>query len=307
MNTAPALWPSLAYGEWAETKKTVQLYAQILGKTRLSLAPPQPEWLGSNLEARACGLSTGAMPWGTTSVEVSLDFVAHELCVDTSDGKTARVPLVPAKSVATVYRVMRDIYAEFGIDVDVWDKPQELEDTTPLSADEEHRSYDPEAVERWWSVVSAVRGVFEEWRSPFFGRTAIAFWWGAFDLAVMRFSGNHAAAPDDRGYIMRYDLDAEFMNAGFWPGDDSSPHPVFYAYLHPKPEGCELAAINPSSAAWIEQMGEWVLPYDEALASGDPRQCILGFLDSVYAVAGSHGGWELERFTYTVPAPPKRA
>ena len=58
---------------------------------------------------------------------------------------------------------------------------------------------------------------------------------------------------------MRYDLDAEFMNAGFWPGDDNAPDPIFYAYIHPKPEGCELAPIDPHGAAWIEQMGEWVM------------------------------------------------
>jgi len=306
MSSAPASWPELPYSDWADTKKTVQLYSQLLGKTRLALAPPQPEWLGSNLEFGARGLTTGAMPWGTVSVEVSLDFIGHELRVDTSDGRTARVPLVPAKSVAAIHRTLTDVYREFGIEVDLWDKPQEVEDTTPLSTDTAHATYDAAAVQRWWAVVSATRNVFEEWRSPFFGRTAIAFWWGAFDVAVMRFNGKHAAAPDDRGYIMRHDLDAEFMNAGFWPGDDNSPNPVFYAYLHPKPEGCELAPINPESAAWIEQMGEWVMPYDVALASGDPRRAILDFLDSVYEIAGSHGGWDLDSFTYTPPAPSKR-
>jgi hypothetical protein len=307
MTPATDVWPLLAYGEWAETKKTVQLYTQMLGKTRLALAPPQPEWLGSNLELGARGLTTGAMPWGTASVEVALDFVSHELRVDTSDGKRAVIPLVPQKSVAAVYRVLLGIYSDFGIEVDLWDKPQEIADTTPLSEDESHATYDRVAVERWWAVLSAVRGVFDEWRSPFFGRTAIAFWWGAFDLAVMRFNGKHAAAPDDRGYIMHYDLDAEFMNAGFWPGDDASPHPVFYAYLHPKPDECELAPINPDSATWIEQMGEWVLSYDDALAGGNPRKAILEFLDSVYAIAGSHAGWDLEQFTYTPPVPPERA
>jgi hypothetical protein len=306
MTTPPTAWPALPYAEWAETKKTIQLYSQLLGKTRLALSPPQPEWLGAGLEVRARGLTTGAMPWGSTAVEVSLDFVTHELCVDTSDGQTARIPLVPAKSVATVYRVLRDVYAEFGIDVDIWDKPQELQDTTPLAEDTAHASYDPAAVERWWTVMSAVRNVFEEWRSSFFGRTAIAFWWGAFDLSVMRFSGKPAVAPDDRGYIMRYDLDAEFMNAGFWPGDDSAPGAVIYAYLNPKPHDCELASIDPESAAWIEQMGEWMLPYDAALATGDPRKAILDFLGSVYSIAGSHGDWDLDSYTYTVPAAPKR-
>ncbi len=35
----PAEWPALPYEEWAETKKTLHMYAQILGKTRLAMAP----------------------------------------------------------------------------------------------------------------------------------------------------------------------------------------------------------------------------------------------------------------------------
>lgn len=306
MYTAPNDWPRLPFTEWADTKQTVQLYSQMLGKTRLSLSPPQPEWLGSGLDVTSRGLTTGAMPWGTASVEVALDFIDHELRVDTSDGKSARIELLPAKSVATVYEILRGIYDDFGIDVDIWDKPQEVDDVTRFADDVDHATYDPVAVRTWWTVISAVRNVFDEWRSPFFGRSAIQFWWGAFDLAVMRFNGEHAEAPDDRGYIMRYDLDAEFMNAGFWPGDDNAANPVFYAYINPKPDDCELAPINAEGAAWIEQMGEWMLPYDAVLASEDPRRALLEFLDSVYAVAGSHGGWDLERHAYTLPAPTKR-
>lgn len=113
-------------------------------------------------------------------------------------------------------------------------------------------------------------------------------------------------APDDRGYIMRYDLDAEFMNAGFWPGDDNAPSPIFYAYIHPKPEGCELAPIDPHGAAWIEQMGEWVMPYQIALDCGDPRKAVTDFLDRVYQIAVEYGGWDPEAFTYTKPPAPER-
>ncbi len=305
MHAAPNQWPSLPYPEWAETKKTVQLYSQMLGKTRLALSPTLPEWLGSSLEVTARGLTTGAMAWGTASVEVSLDFIEHKMRVETSSGRSATLSLLPAMSVAHVYGTLCDIYAEFGIDVDIWDKPQELDDTTPFSADMVHATYDADAIRRWWTAISAIRNVFDEWRSPFFGRSSVQFWWGAFDIAVLLFNGEHAVAPNDRGYIVRYDLDAEFMNAGFWPGDDSAPNPVFYAYIHPRPEGCELVPINAQGAAWVEQMDEWMVPYEAVLATGDPRQALLSFLDCVYAIAGSHAGWDLKRYTYTPPTPPK--
>lgn len=306
MTVRPNEWPALPYDEWAGTKKTVQLYTQILGKAKLALAPVQPQWVASSLDVSARGLTTGAMPWGTAVVELSLDFIDHILRVAMSDGRLTDIHLMESATVADVWARVTGTLAEFGIVADMWDKPQEVEDTTCMARDFRPVEYDPAAVKRWWTVITAVYGVFDEWRSSFFGRTHVPFWWGAFDVAVLRFTGKTAIAPDDRGYIMRYDLDAEFMNAGFWPGDENSPAPIFYAYIHPKPEGCELAPINPTGAAWIEQMGEWVLPYDVVLASGDPRQAIVEFLDRVYSIAGEYGGWDLASFTYTPPLPAPR-
>ena len=306
MSTTPNDWPELPFPQWAATKKTVQLYTQMLGKTKLALAPTQPQWLASSLDVGARGLTTGALPWGTSSVEVSLDFLDHAMRIDMSDGREAEISLLGGPTVADVWGLLHDAFAAFGVDADLWDKPQEVEDVTPMSTDTRPAAYDPDAVERWWHVITALHGVFDAWRSPFFGRSHVPFWWGAFDLAVLRFTGNKAVAPDDRGYIMRYDLDAQFMNAGFWPGDDNAPNPIIYAYIHPKPEGCELAPIDPEGAAWIEQMGEWVMPYQVALDSGDPRKAITDFLDSVYAIAIEYSGWDAEAFTYTKPPTPTR-
>jgi hypothetical protein len=35
----PDAWPELPYGAWAETATTLQLWMQIVGKTRLALTP----------------------------------------------------------------------------------------------------------------------------------------------------------------------------------------------------------------------------------------------------------------------------
>jgi Family of unknown function (DUF5996) len=113
-------------------------------------------------------------------------------------------------------------------------------------------------------------------------------------------------APDDRGYILRYDLDAEHMNAGFWPGDDDDPEPRLYGYLVPRPDGCEIAPIEPSRAAWAEAMGEWILPYEHVRSSKDPRATIVDFLQSVYKVAITSGGWDADAHTYAAPVKPER-
>ena len=302
----PAEWPTLPYEEWAATKKTLQMYTQMAGKVRLALAPVQAEWLASCLYMTARGLTTGPMPYGDLAVELAFDFYDHTLSVLVSDGRVRAIPLGPARTVAAFYRNLVDAFADLGLKVEIWSKPQELDDTTPFEKNEHDCSYDAGQVLRWFTVMSAVNNVFDEWRSRFFGRTGLQFWWGAFDLGVLRFTGKHIDPPQDRGYIMRYDLDAEFMNAGFWPGDEKSPEPVFYAYLNPQPRGCELASIDPSSAAWVETMGEWILPYEEVRASPDPRKTLTGFLDCIYGLAGELGGWDLADFEYAKPKAPSR-
>ena len=53
-------------------------------------------------------------------------------------------------------------------------------------------------------------------------------------------------------------------------------------------------------------MGEWVMPYDAVRRSGDPREVILAFLEGVYRVATSLGGWDPEALTYVKPPPAPR-
>jgi hypothetical protein len=293
--------PALPYEEWAPTKKTLQMCAQMLGKARLALSPPQPQWLHTALYVDGRGFTTGAMPWGAGIVAMGIDVYATSMWVRASDGRGAVVELGDGRCVSDIWSHLRTALTGLGIDLDVWEKPQEVADTTPFSENTHDCAIVPEHAQRFYRVLASLDGVFEEFRSGFSGRTGVQLWWGAFDFAVLLFSGRQVAAPDDRGYIMRYDLDAELMNAGFWPGDDNAPTPGFYAYLHPRPDGCEIAPIEPAHAGWVESMGEWMMPYDAVRECDDPRRAILDFLDSVYRVAVTNGGWDADAHIYTRP------
>jgi hypothetical protein len=299
-------WPALPYEEWAATKKTLQMCAQMLGKARLALSPTQPEWLHTSLQLDGRGFTTGAMPSGEHAVAMGVDVYEATLWIDVSDGRRAAVELGSGRCVAEVWSEVLRRLAEFGVDVAIWEKPQEVADATPFSENHHDCTFVPEHAQRYYRLLATLDGVFEEFRSRFFGRTGVQLWWGGFDFAVLLFSGRHEVAPDDRGYIMRYDLDAEHMNAGFWPGDDTSQQAGFYAYLHPRPDGCETAPVEPESAGWVEAVGEWMLPYESVRSCDDPRKAVLEFLGSVYEVAVTRGGWDREAFAYVAPPAPRR-
>ena len=300
-------WPALPYAQWAPTKKTLHMVVQMLGKARLALAPPEAEWLGTCLYLDARGFSTGAMPFGTSVVSMCIDVYDVVIRIDVSDGRREMVSLGSNRCVAEIWADFRAALDGLGIDAEIWEKPQEVADTTPFSANTHDCTIVAEHAQRFHRVLCAIDGAFEEFRSPFFGRTGVQFWWGGFDFAVLLFTGRHLEAPDDRGYIMRYDLDAEQLNAGFWPGDDNAPEARFWAYVVPRPDGCEVAPIQPTPAAWVEAISEWILPYEQVRASEDPRRAILDFLNSVYRVAVANGGWDAAAQRYAPPPPTPRA
>ena len=299
-------WPELPYEQWAPTKKTLQMCAQMLGKLRVALAPPLPEWLHTGLELNPRGFATGTMPLGSRSISALLDIFDGAIVLQLSDGQQRRVAIGPARCVADVWAEFLVALGELGVDVDIWQKPQELADATLFSENRHDCTFVAQDAQRHHRLLTTINAIFEEFRSPFFGRTGIEFWWGGFDFAVLLFNGEHAQAPDDKGYIMRYDLDAVHLNAGFWPGDDSAPHPGFYAYLSPQPSGCDNVPIGPVGAGWVEAMGEWMLPYDAVLACPNPAAAVREFLGSVYEVATTIGGWDAEKYRYTLPAPSAR-
>ncbi len=159
---------------------------------------------------------------------------------------------------------------------------------------------------RWFRAATATAGVFDEWRAHFFGRTGIQVWWGALDVSLLLFSGKHVAPPTDRGYIMKYDLDAEMMAAGLYYGDETTA-PFFYGYIVPQPPGAETLPIAPAGASWSDAIKEWVLPYDAVRNAADPAAELRAFLDAIYAQCVSAAGWDRAALSYAAPKLPRRA
>ncbi|HTX68773.1 MAG TPA: DUF5996 family protein [Thermoleophilia bacterium] len=305
MNGA-AQWPALPYAEWAGTKKTLHLCTQMIGKTRLALAPPLPEWQHAGLYLDALGFTTGPMPVASEIVTAGVDVFSPSLWLRKSDGRQASVRLADGRCVADIWHDYLRALETLRVEVDLWDKPQETADNTLFSENTHDCTFLTEQAKRFHGILAAVYRVMEEFRSPFFGRSGVRFWWGAFDLSVVLFNGRRSTPPQDRGYTARYDLDAEFLSAGFWPGDDRSPEPIFAGFVVPRPAGCETVPVEPGPAGWVEAMDEWMMPYEAIRTARDPAQAVRAFFDTVYRAAVTRAGWSADDFTYNAPAPSSR-
>jgi hypothetical protein len=290
-------WPRLDYAAWRDTAVTLQLWSQVVGKVRLALTP----WLNHGwhvpLYVTAHGLGTTPIPTASGLLEIEFDFVAQRLLVRSSEGPDHGFALEPM-SVATFYRRTLAELEAAGERVRIVARPNEVPDPIPFAEDETHRSYDAAAVHTFWRALIEIDRVFKRFRTGFLGKASpVHLWWGAFDLAVTRFSGRAAplhpgGIPGMPDAITREAYSHEVSSAGFWPGSDTYPHAAFYAYAYPSPAGYEHARIEPAEATWVAALGEWILPYDAVRASLDPAATLLRFLETTYRAAADLAHWD---------------
>jgi Family of unknown function (DUF5996) len=274
-------WPSLPYAEWSATCDTLHAHTQLLGKLAVELAPPEPQLQHGALRLTARGWETAPLPApdGSGAFGVVLDLHTHEALVEHSDGPVRRVALTLDRSVAVVTHDVLEAVRDLAGEVEINPKPQETPWQTPLAEDTEHATYDPTAVETYFAAATRAALVLAEFRAPYRGRsTPVNAWWGSFDLAVSLFSGR-PAEPPSQDFIMRNAMDAQEIAVGWWPGDPRYPRPAFYGYAHPAPEGFPDADV--ARGRWDATLGEFVLDWDDALATPDSHATALDFVRSV--------------------------
>jgi len=285
-------WPELPYDAWRDTLETLHRNLQIVGKVRLALSPPEPEWAHVPLYLTARGLTTTPIASPGRIFQVDVDLIDHEVVIQTVAGESRRVPLA-ARPVADFYADFMSQLRALGITAEFRPVPDEVADRIPFAEDTVHVAYEPEWANRYWRVLAQVDLVMKVHRARFRGKTSpVQLFWGSFDLALTRFSGRPVEPPAGAGLLERVGGDAEQICGGFWPGDPRFPRAAFFAYTYPKPEGIETVAVEPRGARWDPGLGEFALTYEDARASGSPREAILRFLESTYAAGARLGGWD---------------
>jgi len=308
-----AAWPRLALADWAPTQSTLHRWTQIVGKTRLALAPMQNHWWQVVLYVTDRGLTTSPIPYKGRTFDVSFDFVEHKLVALTSDGDLRTLPLAP-RAVADFYLEYLDMLRSLDIDVRIFPVPMEMADALPFPTDRTNASYDPDAAHRFWQVLINADRLLKKFRARFLGKSSPShFWWGGCDIACTRFSGRPAPryaghVPNCPDYVMLEGYSHECISAGWWPGMAGGPvsDAAFYAYSYPEPPGCDTAPIRPDGAYYHTEMREWILPYDAVRSAADPDRAVLDFLESTYAAAADRAKWDraaLERSADWRPPP----
>jgi hypothetical protein len=290
-------WPEFPPATWRDTYATLHMWTQIVGKTRLALAPMENHWWQVALYVTSRGLTTSPMPYGNFSFSVEFDFISHQLCVRTSRGTQDSFAL-SSMAVAEFFARYMQSLRTLAIEPTIIPSPVEVEIAIPFMQDHEHAHYDPVAAQRCWQIIAGAERVLKRFRGGFTGKQSpVHFFWGSFDLASTRFSGRRApphagGVPNCPNRVMVEAYSHECSSCGFWPGDGMSRPPAFYAYSYPEPAGYAARPIEPSAAYYDLQAREFLLPYDSARADAAPGDMLLRFFQSAYEAAADLGTWQ---------------
>jgi hypothetical protein len=307
-------WPELSLAAWAETRDTLHLWTQIVGKVRLVQTPWINHAWHCTLYVTSRGLTTSLVPHGQRLFQIDFDFVDHRLHVTTVEGERRTIVLAP-KSVATFYREVMAVLDELELPVVIHPHPSEIADGIPLPEDYRHASYDTTYARRFWRVLASSERVLQRFRSPFQGKTSpVHFFWGSFDLSLTLFPGRSMTPMDFKQphmpmYVTRDASIQEQAAFGFWPGNTAGPmaEAAFYAYAVPAPEGFAKTKLRSTAAIFPEAMGEWVLPYEAVRKAKNPDGELLAFLQDTYAAAAdlAKPPWDRKVLERTEELPPR--
>jgi hypothetical protein len=296
MSNAATEWPELNQTQDGATIAALHLFSQVVGKAAVALLPWRNHGWHLTLHLHPRGLRTELLYGSAGVFELGLDLVAHQFTL--TDHSGLRTFPLAAMSVADFFGGAMALLSEAGHVVQIAPFPNEVSPSIAFRDDTVLRSYEPDSALRLLRALLAADRVLRLFRSSFLGKASpVHFFWGSFDLAVTRFSGQAAprhpgGVPNLPDTVTREAYSHEVSSAGFWPGGAMGGAPMFYSYAYPSPDGFAMAKVEPDAARWDSALGEFVLDYDGVRLARDPTATLLAFLASTYSAAADLAHWD---------------
>ncbi|RPF72653.1 hypothetical protein EG799_03440 [Aurantiacibacter spongiae] len=280
---------------------------QLIGKLPTRLLPWENHGWHVALRVVPRGFVTRPMPAEDgRQFTAGLDMREGAIVVECSDSSRFAISLA-GRSVAAVHCDLADGLDRLALPAPVHGGPNEIEAAIPFARDTMEREWNADAARRLHGAFISADGVFTTFRSLFLGKSSPShLFWGAFDIAVTRFSGRRAPVhpggfPNLPDAVTRDAYSHEVISAGFCPGGNGMTEAAFYTYAYPSPAGIAATTVRPAHARWHEGLGEFVLPYAAVATSNDPAEALMAFLQSTYGACAEMLDWPAD-LTISAPA-----
>jgi hypothetical protein len=292
--------PYLAFDKWENTRITLHLIFQIIGKIRLKTTPRKNHWWYITHYVSTKGFTTHPIPLadGINTFEIIINVHKKSVQLQSSTGEEKEIQLIDGLTVSEFYKIIVGMLNDWGLHPKFINKPLDMGIDKPFDELTEYHHYDWDSIYQFWQMMLWNDGVFKEFSGRFYGKTCpVHIYWHHLDLAVTRFSGKLAPPMDSKARLLEKDsYSHELISFGFWAGDDNMPEPAYYAYAAPSPPHLDKEPLDPGQAFWIEANGSpmAILKYKDLLENADPRESLLDFLESAYLAAAKLANWDVD-------------
>lgn len=287
------------FSEWADTATTLHMILQMMGKVKLGRMHAQPEWNHALLQLTPNGFTTGLIPHGDSSFDISFDLRASVVSARCTTGLTASFPVHDTQSVSAYYAAFMEMLAHIGHETKINRTPQEMTITTPFDEQTQAHAYDIAAAWDYYDTCVFAHNALLQFASPFRGKKILpTMFWGTFDMTTVLFSGVEHPFPG-KGLIEQVAFDEQFVEFGFWPGDPNADDPSFFVLPYPFLEK-DLSGekVSPKEAFYSTAKKEFFLSLKDVLSHENPAEVLRQFCEDTFRVVAKAEDWpSVEWFT----------
>ena len=280
------------YSQWRETCNALHMVAQMMGKVKLECLEPQPEWGHVLLEPVPDGFSTGFVPHGAGGFEIRLRLDEPQVQAVATTGEEASFPLEDGTSVARYYERFTLLLEAIGHPVPLYPVPQEMFTQTPFYALTEPLAFDGGAAWNYFEQCLFAQGALLDFSAGFRGKKMQpSLFWGTLDLTCVLFSGKPCPYAGEGGIVERVALDEQFVEFGFWPGDEKADDPAFFVMAYPFLEGV-MPEVDVPGAYYDPSSAEYFLKLEDVLRADDPHAAVARFCHDAFVNIAANQRWE---------------
>lgn len=116
--------------------------------------------------------------------------------------------------------------------------------------------------------------------------------WGTFDLITILFSGEERPFFGEE-YIEKVAFNEQFVEFGFWPGDEQTEEPTLFVLAYPFLEtALGTERIIPKEAVFSREKQEYLLKLKDLVRHENPVEVLEQFCHSTFSVITEEEKWE---------------
>lgn len=281
----------IRHSEWKDTKLTIHLISQILGKIRLEAAYQEPQWAHVMLALTPHGFTTGLLDFKDHWFEVSVD-LTHSTLEVTVDSRVKTKKLADGVAVKDYFEFIFQTLEEGGVMISIFPVPQEMSLRTPLNEDTEHRTYDASLARRGFHLFQWAFAEQMKFIGPLRSRKVKpGLFWGTFDVSCLIVSNRPEPFPEDK-VIEKAAFDEQFIEYGFWLGDDNVDIPTLFVLPYPfQNKDLNSPDISPPEAYYDKDLSEYFLSLETLVQKENRSSLVQQFFHSTFGVLCGELGW----------------